>query len=52
MNIEALANSKIGKFVVKVAGAMMESRIRYRFSGPMEILQGANIRPGQTVLEV
>ena len=52
MNIEALANSKIGKFVVKVAGAMMESRIRYRFSGPMKILQGANIQPGQTVLEV
>ena len=52
MNIEALAKTKIGKFVVKVAGAMMESRLRYRFSGPMKILQGANIQPGQTVLEV
>jgi len=30
----------------------MESRLRYRFSGPMKILQGANIQPGQTVLEV
>ncbi len=52
MNIDALANSKIGKFIVKVAGAAMESQLRYRFSGPMKILQGANIQPGQTVLEV
>jgi len=52
MNIEALANSKIGKVIVKVAGTVMESRFRYRFSGPMKILQGADIQPGQTVLEV
>ncbi|HAJ75972.1 MAG TPA: hypothetical protein DCM64_05910 [Gammaproteobacteria bacterium] len=52
MDIEALASSKVGKFIVKVAGAMMESRLRYRFSGPMKILQGADIQPGQTVLEV
>lgn len=52
MNIEALANTKIGKFIEKVAGAMMESRFRYRFSGPMKILRGADIQPGQTVLEV
>jgi demethylmenaquinone methyltransferase/2-methoxy-6-polyprenyl-1,4-benzoquinol methylase len=52
MDIESLANSKIGNFIVKVAGAMMESRLRYRFSGPMKILQGADIQPGQTVLEV
>jgi ubiquinone/menaquinone biosynthesis C-methylase UbiE len=52
MNIEALANSKIGKFIVKVAGAAMDSRLRHRFSGPMKILRGADILPGQTVLEV
>ena len=52
MNIEALANSKIGKFIVKVAGAVMDSRLRYRFSGPMKTLRGADIQPGQTVLEV
>ena len=52
INIEAFANSKIGKFIVKVAGAAMESRLRYRFSGPMKILRGANILSGQTVLEV
>jgi demethylmenaquinone methyltransferase/2-methoxy-6-polyprenyl-1,4-benzoquinol methylase len=52
MNMEAFANSKIGSFIVKVAGTAMESRLRYRFSGPMKILRGANIQPGQTVLEV
>ncbi len=52
MNIEALANSKIGKIIVKVAGAAMESRLRYRFSGPTKILRGADIQHGQTVLEV
>ncbi len=52
MNIETFANSKIGKFIAKVAGAAMESRLRYRFSGPMKIMQGADIQPGQTVLEV
>lgn len=30
----------------------MESRLRYRFSGPMKILRGSDIQPGQTVLEV
>ena len=52
MNIEALANTKIGKLIVKVVGAAMESRLRYRFSGPMKILRGADIQPGQTALEV
>ncbi|NNF97117.1 MAG: class I SAM-dependent methyltransferase [Halobacteria archaeon] len=52
MDIEALANTKIGKLIVKAAGAAMESRLRYRFSGPMKILRGADIQPGQNVLEV
>ena len=52
MKIEAYADSKIGNLIVKVAGAAMESRLRYRFSGPMKILRGADIQPGQTVLEV
>ena len=47
MDVEALANSKIGKLIVKVAGAAMESRLRYRFSGPMKILRGADVQPGQ-----
>ena len=52
MNIEAFASSKIGKIIAKVGGAAMESRLRYRFSGPTKILRGADIQPGQTVLEV
>ena len=30
----------------------MESRLRYRLFSPMQILRGADIHPGQTVLEV
>jgi ubiquinone/menaquinone biosynthesis C-methylase UbiE len=50
--IQALGDSKIGQLCVRVLGAAMESRFRYRFFGPTRILQGADIHPGQTVLEV
>ncbi|MCK4470077.1 MAG: class I SAM-dependent methyltransferase [Desulfobacterales bacterium] len=52
MNTEAFANSKIVHFIFRVIGAAMESRFRYRFFGPMMTLRGADIQPGQTVLEV
>jgi demethylmenaquinone methyltransferase/2-methoxy-6-polyprenyl-1,4-benzoquinol methylase len=52
VDIETLEDSKIGKLIVKVAGAAMESRLRYRFYGPMKILRGTDIQPGQSVLEV
>jgi ubiquinone/menaquinone biosynthesis C-methylase UbiE len=52
MNTEAFANSKIVQLISRVIGAAMESRFRYRFFGPMQILRGADIHPGQTVLEV
>ena len=52
MNMEAFANSWIGHFIVSILGAAMESRFRYRFFGPTQILLGADIHPGQTVLEV
>jgi ubiquinone/menaquinone biosynthesis C-methylase UbiE len=52
MKSEALANSKIGQLFIRILAAAMESRFRYRFFGPMHILQGADIHPGQTVLEV
>ena len=52
MNTEAFANSKVGRLFVRVIAAGMESRFRYRFFGPMKILQGADIHLGQTVLEV
>ena len=52
MNSEAFANSKIGQLFIKTIAAVMESRFRYRFFGPMQILRCAEIHPGQSVLEV
>jgi ubiquinone/menaquinone biosynthesis C-methylase UbiE len=52
MNTEALAKSPIGRIFIKVIAAIMESRLRYKFFGPTQILQGAGIRPGMKILEV
>jgi len=52
MNTKAFAKTSIGQVFIRVMAAILESRFRYRFFGPMRILQGANIQPGQTVLEV
>jgi ubiquinone/menaquinone biosynthesis C-methylase UbiE len=52
METEALSKSKIGQLFIRVVAAAMESRFRYRFFGPLRILQGADIHPGQTVLEL
>ncbi len=52
MDTETIAKSTIGKLYIKVLAAGMESRFRYRFFGPMKILRGADILPGQIVLEV
>ena len=52
MDIEELAKTTIGKFFIRGLGSGMESRFRYRFFGPMNILRGADILPGQMVLEV
>jgi demethylmenaquinone methyltransferase/2-methoxy-6-polyprenyl-1,4-benzoquinol methylase len=52
MNTEAFAKSKIGQLFIKLIAAVMESRLRYRFFGPIKILRGAEIHPGETVLEL
>jgi ubiquinone/menaquinone biosynthesis C-methylase UbiE len=52
MDTEALAESAIGRIVIRVVAAMMESRLRYKFFGPTKILDAAGIRPGMKVLEV
>jgi ubiquinone/menaquinone biosynthesis C-methylase UbiE len=52
MNTEAFAYTKIGEIFIRIMAAIMESRFRYRFFGPVRILQGAEIHPAQTVLEV
>jgi ubiquinone/menaquinone biosynthesis C-methylase UbiE len=50
--VQARVDSRIGQFGIRVLAAAMESRFRYRFFGPTQILRGADIHPGQTVLEV
>ena len=52
MKTEELANTGLGKFVLRVLAAIMESRLRHRFFAPEKALEGAGIRPGQTVLEI
>ena len=51
MNTEAFANTKIGQTFIRMMAVIMESRLRYRFFGPMKIIQGAEFRPGQKVLD-
>ena len=52
MDTGTIAKSTTGKWFIKVLAAGMESRFRYRFFGPVNILKGADIQPGQIVLEV
>jgi demethylmenaquinone methyltransferase/2-methoxy-6-polyprenyl-1,4-benzoquinol methylase len=52
MNTEALGNSRIANLLFKPAGALMESRFRRWLFDPIKTLRGADIQPGQTVLEV
>ncbi len=52
MNTEGLGNSKILNLLFKPAGVMMGSRLRHWLVGPVKTLRGADIQPGQTVLEV
>ena len=50
--MESFAKSSPGKLFLKVLASGMESRFRYKFFSPDHILQGADLLPGQTVLEV
>jgi ubiquinone/menaquinone biosynthesis C-methylase UbiE len=52
MDTETIAKSTIGELFIKVLAAGMESRFRYRFFSPLNILEGADILLGQVVLEV
>jgi demethylmenaquinone methyltransferase/2-methoxy-6-polyprenyl-1,4-benzoquinol methylase len=52
MNTESFANSKVVHFIFRIIGAVMESRLRYKYLSPKKIIKGAKIKPGQTVLEV
>jgi len=48
----SVAHARLGHGVLRALAAVMESRLRYRFFAPQQALQGAGIRPGQTVLEI
>jgi demethylmenaquinone methyltransferase/2-methoxy-6-polyprenyl-1,4-benzoquinol methylase len=52
MDTKMIAESRIGRLFIKVLAAGMESRFRYRFFSPTNILAGVDMLPGQTVLEV
>jgi demethylmenaquinone methyltransferase/2-methoxy-6-polyprenyl-1,4-benzoquinol methylase len=52
MNTEDLGNSKILNLLFKPAGMMMGSRLRGWLMNPVKTLRGADIEPGQMVLEV
>jgi ubiquinone/menaquinone biosynthesis C-methylase UbiE len=52
MDTNTIAESPTGKLFIKILAAGMESRFRYRFFGPEKILKGADMIPGQSVLEV
>ncbi|MGD8813513.1 MAG: class I SAM-dependent methyltransferase [Anaerolineales bacterium] len=47
-----MAKTKIGRMVINLMAAVMESRLRYRLFGPTKILHGAGIQPGMRILEV
>lgn len=52
MNSEKISKTGLGGIFVRIIAAAMESRFRYRFFGPTKILEGAEIGPGQKVLEI
>ncbi len=52
MNAEEMGNSRLLNLLVKPAGLAMESRLRRMLHDPFKILRGAEVKPGQTVLEV
>ncbi|WP_282611256.1 class I SAM-dependent methyltransferase [Pelagibius sp. Alg239-R121] len=52
MSAEDLGKSKFVNMLLKPAGSAMESRLRHLLQDPERILRGADLQPGQTVLEV
>jgi ubiquinone/menaquinone biosynthesis C-methylase UbiE len=52
MNAGTFAESTIGKPFVRILAAAMESRFRYRFFNPTDILHGVDNLKGRVVLEI
>ena len=45
-------DSRTAHLLFRLMAPVMESRLRYRLSDPVTILEGAGLRPGQEVLEI
>jgi demethylmenaquinone methyltransferase/2-methoxy-6-polyprenyl-1,4-benzoquinol methylase len=52
MKVEDLGNSKIWNLLFKPSGLIMGSGLRKWIFNPIKTLQGADVKPGQTILEV
>ncbi|UCF94760.1 MAG: class I SAM-dependent methyltransferase [Desulfobacterales bacterium] len=52
MKTEDLGNSKILNLIFKPAGLLMGSRLRKWLFNPVKTLQGADVKSGETILEV
>ena len=52
MESEKLGSSKILNLLLKPAGLSMGSTLRKRLMNPVKTLQAADIKPGETILEV
>lgn len=52
MDTEKLGQSRFLNLLFKLTGMAMESRLRHWLFDPRKTLRGANLGPGQTVLEV
>lgn len=52
MDAEKLGRSRFLNIFFKPSGAAMESRLRHWLFDPRKTLRGADVKSGQTVLEV
>ena len=52
MKSQAIAKSPVGRLFIRILAMAMESRFRYRFFGPVDILRGVDNLNGKDVLEV
>jgi ubiquinone/menaquinone biosynthesis C-methylase UbiE len=52
MNTETFAQTSFGKLFVKLLASGMESKFRYRYFPPLNIIKGAGMESGQSVLEI
>ncbi len=52
MGVLEFSSSKIGHLFIRIMASLMESRFRSRFFQPQPVVDGAELQPGQTILEL